>query len=86
MFGAVPVVAGAEMSNRVSVDTTLVAPGLLMSVVESEARFGDLPLDEYRARMSPEAFATFVRFAGLVSSGGPRLDMVRFTEVPEEPS
>ncbi len=60
----------------------LVTPGLLMTKTEYAVRFGDIALDAYRQRMSPEAFATFVRFAGLVP-GSASLDMVRMAD-PQE--
>jgi hypothetical protein len=60
------------------------APGVLMSSAEIESRFGGVPLDDFRRRMSPEAFAAFVRFAGLVP-GRDELNMVRISNLPEDP-
>lgn len=73
----------APVEARAS-DQMLAAPGVLMTRDEFAARFGGFPLDEYRARMTPEAFRVFVRFAGLVPAG-PSLDLVQTSRLPEDP-
>lgn len=61
----------------------LVAPGLLLTEDEYQVRFGSLPIEQYRDKMSPKAFAAYIRFVGIVK-GGPKLDMVRLSDVVED--
>ena len=50
-----------------------VAPGLAMSSAEYSARFGGLPMDDFRHRMKSVTFELFARFVGLVE-GSPAVD------------
>ena len=59
-----------------------VAPGIAVSAVEYQDRFGDVDLELYRSRMSPEAFKVFVRYMGLIP-GDPNLDVTQIASMPE---
>lgn len=51
-------------------DLVLVAPGITMSRGDYQARFGALPIDAFREQMTPEVFAVFVEFTGIVEAPG----------------
>ena len=65
-------------------DTAIVAvaPGIAMSAVEYRERFGDIDLEQFRSRMSPEAFKVFVRYMGLIP-GDPNLDVTQIAYMAE---
>jgi hypothetical protein len=61
----------------------VVAPGVAVSSPEFDERFADLPLDDYRSRMSPAVFEAFVRYVGIVP-GSPDFDPVGSAEIPSD--
>jgi hypothetical protein len=62
---------------------TPITAGLPVSGAEFQVRYAHLPLDDYRARMKPEIYATMVRFLGLIPGDG-TFDAVQATEMLTE--
>ena len=59
-----------------------VAPDYYVKKSEYQRRFGEIDLEYYRQRMSPELFTAFVRHMGVVP-GSPGLDVVELTTLPD---
>lgn len=59
-----------------------VAPEYYVKKSEYQRRFGEIDLEYYRQRMSPELFTAFVRHMGVVP-GSPGLDVVELTALPD---
>ncbi len=59
-----------------------VAPNYFVKKSEYQRRFGEIDLEYYRQRMSPELFTAFVRHMGVVP-GSPGLDVVELTTLPD---
>src|SRR4051794_17667542 len=55
-----------ETSRRATTNWTLIAPGFAVPEDEAASRFGSLDLDDYRTRMAPGVYETFIRFLGAV--------------------
>ena len=54
--------------------------GVLLPEREYLARFGDLPLNEFKRAMRPEVFDAYVRFVGLIE-GSAELDLVEAADL-----
>ena len=63
-------------------EKVLVAPGILVSPQEFEARFSGIDLDAARKKLTPGAFQAIMRFAGMIP-GHPDTDVVEIGEIPE---
>jgi hypothetical protein len=74
---AAPTLSRSQSAQR------LVAPGIAVSEQEYKARFGGLPLEDYRRVMSPEVFEAYIRFLGIIP-GNPDIDIVDLASPPND--
>ena len=68
---------------RLAPDRIFLARGLVLDHDEYEDRFRGIDLDRYRSRMDATAFATFVRFRGIVK-GGHDSDLIKTARLDSE--